>query len=67
MTQVQRLNLKWTVEDIDRLARFALSGLSVEKICSILEGTRLESTPEEIERLLPDIRRSYSRVGGQRA
>jgi hypothetical protein len=51
-------NTKWSIGDVDRIARLSLSGMSTEQICADLEGTELESTPEEIEELVRDARRS---------
>ena len=54
--QGQRLNLKWTMADVDQIKRCSISGMSVDQICADLLGTELESTPEEIEGLLAEIR-----------
>ena len=48
MSQGQRLNLKWTVGDIDRVIARAKAGKSAVEICAMLEGSTLESTPDEI-------------------
>jgi hypothetical protein len=50
------LNLKWSMADVDRVARFSISGMSTDQICAALAGTRLESTPQEIDGLLAQIR-----------
>lgn len=52
MAQGQRLNLKWTVGDVDRVAVLARKGWTAENICMELRGTSLESTPAEIINLM---------------
>ena len=55
MAQIQRLNLKWTVADVDRIAAMVAKGWTAETICSVLAGGRLESTPAEIVTLMDDM------------
>lgn len=56
MRAAGELNLKWSMADVDRIARCAVSGMSVDQICADLVDTDLESTPEEIDGLLAQIR-----------
>lgn len=50
-------NLKWSMADVDRVARLSISGMSIDQICADLAGTELESTQEEIEELVAAARR----------
>lgn len=52
MAQVQRLNFKWSVGDIDKLVIAARAGKSVFDICAALRGTKLQSEPVEIMKLV---------------
>lgn len=54
-TQRQRLNLKWSIEDIDRLYRFARSGMSIDQVCGAFIGSGFRVEPDEIERLIEEI------------
>lgn len=61
MAQGQRLNLKWSVGDIDRLVIAARSGKSVFDICAALKGTKLESEPTEILNLVHEAGGHFAR------
>jgi len=50
-------NTKWSIADVDRIARGYASGLSIEQICELLKGTKQESTIEEIRELLRQVRK----------
>ena len=62
MEQVQRLNFKWSLGDLDRLKNTVkLYKCSAEELCERLErhdakhGTKLASTPEEITDLCQEL------------
>lgn len=45
-------NFKWSMADVDRIARYSVSGMSIDQICAALAGTKFASEPEEIEDLV---------------
>lgn len=45
---IQRLNLKWTMADVDFVVGLARAGRTAEEICSRL---RFPATPDEIRNL----------------
>jgi hypothetical protein len=61
MKQGQRLNLKWTVGDIDKLVIAARQGKSVFDICAALKGSRLDSSPDEILKLIHEAGGQFAR------
>lgn len=61
MAQGYTPNFKWSIGDIDRLLADARRGKSVLDICAALEGTTLESPPEEILRLVHEAGGHFAR------
>ncbi len=62
MAQGQRLNLKWTVADTDKILASARAGKSVFLICAELKGTSLQSEPEEILKLVHEAGGHFARA-----
>lgn len=61
MAQGYTPNFKWSVADVDNILRGASKGMSVLDICNALKGSRLESTPEEIMKLVDEAGGHFAR------